>query len=44
VPGFFRVPDQLIDRLAGNKLAGQGSCPHPVVCGVLSMRHPVGSG
>jgi hypothetical protein len=27
VLGFFRVPDQLIDRLAGNKLAGQGSLP-----------------
>jgi len=27
VLGFFRVPDQLIDRLAGNKLAGQGSFP-----------------
>ena len=30
VLGFFRVPDQLIDRLAGKQLAGQGSSPHPV--------------
>jgi hypothetical protein len=25
--GFFRLPDQLIDRLAGKQLAGQGSGP-----------------
>ena len=29
VLGFFRVPDQLIDRFAGKQLAGQCSSPHP---------------
>jgi hypothetical protein len=27
VLGFFRLPDQLIDRFAGEQLAGQGSGP-----------------
>src|ERR1035438_4913389 len=39
---FFRVPDQLVDRLAGKKLAGQGSSPHPVSCAVLSVACPGG--
>src|ERR1700691_1550425 len=34
--GFFRIPNQLIDRLAGKQLAGQGSSPHPMDCGALS--------
>ena len=37
VLGFFRVPDQLVDRLAGKQLAGQGSSPHPSGCGMLSI-------
>jgi hypothetical protein len=35
VLGFFRVPNQLIDRLAGKQLAGQRSSPQSV-SGVLS--------
>ncbi len=37
VSGLFRVPDQLIDRLAGNKLAKQGGSPHPLNCRALMV-------
>ena len=33
VLGFFRVPDQLVDRLAGAKLPEQGSSPHSAIAG-----------
>jgi len=38
VLGFFRVPDQLIDRLAGAKLAEQGSSPRPAIGGNCRRR------
>ena len=34
---LLRVADQLVDRLAGKQLAGQGSSPRPQDCGALSM-------
>jgi hypothetical protein len=41
--GFFRVPDQLIDRLAGAKLFEQNRSPRPVIGGDLSIQEPLGS-
>ena len=39
VPGLFRIPDQLIDGLSGNKLFEQGGSPGPVRCGTLRVRY-----
>jgi len=36
--GFFRVPDELVDRLAGKQLAGQGSRPLPMEISSLSVQ------
>jgi len=37
VPRLLRVPDQLIDGLAGNKLLEQGESPHPADGGGVRM-------
>jgi hypothetical protein len=42
--GFFRVPDQLIDRLAGAKLFKQGRSPRPAIGGNRSIQDTVRSG
>jgi len=39
VLGFLRVPDQLVDRLAGKQLAGQRASPRS-----LRLRNPAGWG
>jgi hypothetical protein len=38
VPGLFRIPDQLIDGLASNKLFEQGCSPGPFNFRVLRLR------
>jgi hypothetical protein len=36
----LRIPDQLIDGLASNKLSEQDGSPHPAVGGDLKMAEP----
>jgi hypothetical protein len=40
VLGFFRVPDELVDRFAGKQLAGQCGSPRSLGCGIP----PTGAG
>ena len=44
VLGLFRVQDQLIDRLAGNKLPEQDSSPHSAGGGGLRIAESAGQG